>query len=98
MFVKIHQLLITPGGTAKIYCKDGLSSATVYQIEHLYNFGGDLKFVNCGAANIFAGTVVAAETMRLEVYDMTTKQTKPTPTGCKNNKKYNEGSMGKDKY
>ena len=67
MLTKIHNLLISPGGTAKIYCKDGLSSATLFQIDHLFNFGGNLKFVNCGAENIYAGIKVALDSMGEEV-------------------------------
>ena len=74
MLTKIHQLLIRPGATAKIYCKDGLSSTSVYNIDHLFNFGGNLKFVHCGAANINAATEFAAESMRWFIVNMDDKK------------------------
>ena len=55
MVTKVHQLVILPGKTVQFFCKDGLSPATVFNIDQIYKFGGDLKFVNCGTGNIYAG-------------------------------------------
>ena len=52
---QIHQLLIRPGSKVNLVCKDGLSAATVYNIDKIYNFGGNLKFVDCGTPEIWAG-------------------------------------------
>ena len=44
-----------PGDVVQFFCKDGLSPATVFQIERIYRFGGNMKFVNCGVGNMYAG-------------------------------------------
>ena len=54
MSTVFHQVIILPGDTDSFYCKDGLSSIDVYNIEHIFNFG-NMKFVNCGAPNQFVG-------------------------------------------
>ena len=51
MSTTIHQVIILPGQTVSVYCKDGLSAIDVLNIEHIYNFNGNMKFVNCGAPN-----------------------------------------------
>ena len=53
-----------PGDKVNFFCKDGLSAATVHNIDLIYNFGGDLQFVDCGAGNILAGLSQAEETMK----------------------------------
>ena len=53
MSTSVHQLLILPGGTVDFLCIDGMSALDVLNIEHLFNFGGELQFVNCGAENIW---------------------------------------------
>ena len=62
-FTKIHQLLINPDRRVKMYCKDGLSLATVLKIDHIFNFGGDIHFINCGADNIYAEMLQAEGSM-----------------------------------
>ena len=69
MSLKIHELLIQPGSRVKIYCKDGLSSTTVLAIDHIFNFGGNVKFVNCGAANIYAELLLAEASMQQSFAD-----------------------------
>ena len=66
---KIHELLIQPGSKVKIYCKDGLSSTTVLAIDHIFNFGGKVKFINCGAANIYAELLQAEGSMHQSFSD-----------------------------
>ena len=55
MSTHIHNLIILPGNDVQFFCKDGMSPATVYNINKIYKLGGELKFVNCGAGNIYAG-------------------------------------------
>ena len=47
----IHSAIILPTSTVRFFCKDGLSPIDVLNIEHIYRFGGDMQFVNCGADN-----------------------------------------------
>ena len=47
----IHSMIILPGSVVRYFCKDGLSSLTVFNVERILNFGGEMKAVNCGAAN-----------------------------------------------
>ncbi len=74
MSLKIHELLIMPGSSVKMYCKNGLSSATVLAIDHIFNFGGDVKFVNCGAANIYAEMLQVEGSMYKSFWDKYQKQ------------------------
>ena len=55
MLKHIHQLIIEPGSDVRLLCKDGLSAATVYNIDRIYHFGGNFKFVDCGAGAIWTG-------------------------------------------
>ena len=63
MLKHIHQLIIEPNATVRLVCKDGLSAATVYNIDKIYHFGGNLKFVDCGAGAIYAGLYQASGNM-----------------------------------
>ena len=54
MSTTAHSVLILPGGFIQFYCKDGLSPYEVMNIQHFYNFGGNIKMVNCGVENEFA--------------------------------------------
>ena len=49
--MKIHSAIIFPASTFNFLCKDGLSPLDVFNIEHIYQFGGNMQFVNCGADN-----------------------------------------------
>ena len=60
---KINRVIILPGGQVNFYCKDGLSSIDVLQIQRIYLFGGNLKFVNCGAFNESIGLDMAIRDM-----------------------------------
>lgn len=51
MSTNVHSVLILPGSTFKLYCKDGLSPLDVNHIESVFNFGGTVKAVDCGMAN-----------------------------------------------
>ena len=68
MPLQIHQLLIEPGSTVRLVCKDGLSAATVYNIDKIYRFGGDFKFVHCGPGAISAGLSQAVGSMYEKLY------------------------------
>ena len=59
----IQSLIIIPGDTVRFFCKDGLSPLNVLNIEHIYQFGGDMKFVNCGADNEYVALEQAVSDM-----------------------------------
>ena len=61
----IHNAIILPGGTMRFYCKNGLSSIDVYNIQKLYNFGGSMKFVNCDTGSQW----VALHQATYDMYD-----------------------------
>ena len=63
MVTKVHQLVLLPGKTMQFFCKDGLSPATVFNIDLIYRFSGNLKFINCGTGNIYAALWQAKEDM-----------------------------------
>ena len=48
MATTVHQLVLFPGGSFQNLCKDGLSPIDELNIQKLYNFGGKIKFINCG--------------------------------------------------
>ena len=64
MLKHIHQLIIEPGSTVKMLCKDGLSAATVYNIDKIYHFGGKFEFKDCGAGAIYAGLTQALDSVQ----------------------------------
>ena len=45
----LHSLIILPGATVRYFCKDGLSSLSVMQVQKIFMFGGKMVSVNCGA-------------------------------------------------
>ena len=49
----VHSLIILKGATVNFNCQDGLSAIDKYNIEHIYHFGGDMRFINCGADNVW---------------------------------------------
>ena len=53
MSTSIHSVLIMPGSTAYFFCKDGLSPLEVLRIKQVLNFGGNMRFINCGVKNEF---------------------------------------------
>ena len=61
--MNIHQAIILPGDQMSFYCRDGLSSIDVYHIEHIWNFGGVMKMVDCGPANQFVALHQAEDDM-----------------------------------
>ena len=70
MSTKIHELLILPGSKVRFLCVDGLSPATVLDIDHIFSFGsGKMEFVNCGAGNIYMALQQAFYTMGKLYYD-----------------------------
>ena len=50
MSTTVHTLLILPGSTMKFFCQDGLSPLEQMNIGKIFNFGGNLKPINCGAS------------------------------------------------
>ena len=55
MSSSVHQLVILPNGQTNVYCKDGLSPLDVMHIDSIFNFGGKMNFVDCGAVNHWTG-------------------------------------------
>ena len=53
MSLLIHNAILMPAKTFKIFCTDGLESDIVSHIENLLNFGGKIVLHNCGAQNEF---------------------------------------------
>ena len=76
MSFQIHQLLILKGSKVQIYCKDGLSSLDVYNIQHIFRLGGNIKFVNCGAANQYAAYSQAGFDMQDKWWETPDKDSK----------------------
>ena len=67
---KIHQVIILQGGTVRYFCKDGLSSLDVMQVNKIMNFGGKIIPVNCGAENEFAALRQAYTSMYYEANNL----------------------------
>ena len=44
----IGQAILAPGDTVKIFCTDGLAPKTVENVEKWFNFGGNIKYIDCG--------------------------------------------------
>ena len=63
MSTTVHQAIILPKGKLNVYCKDGLSAIDVLNIQHIYHFGGNFNFINCGADNEYAGLFQAKSDM-----------------------------------
>ena len=59
----IHSLIIFNGATVNFNCQDGLSPIEKLNIEHIYRFGGDMRFIDCGADNEFVGLYQALNDM-----------------------------------
>ena len=53
MSTNINTTIILPGSYFNIFCKDGLSPLDVLHIKTIYNFGGNIKFQDCGGENQF---------------------------------------------
>ena len=49
MSIIIDSIFVWPGGKLIYYCKDGLNSLDVYNVETIFNFGGQIVGINCGA-------------------------------------------------
>ena len=63
MSTELNSVLIVPGSTMNIFCKDGLSALDVYNIEHVYHFGGNMVFKDCGAPNEWVALNQSTEDM-----------------------------------
>ena len=59
----IHSTIMLPGSTYEFVCVDGLSPLDVLNIEHIFHFGGDMRFVNCGADNEYVAMYQARDDM-----------------------------------
>ena len=73
MLTHIHQLIIPPNQTVRLLCRDGMSAATVVNIDRIYNFGGEVKFVECGAGAIWAGLEQATDNVLVKYVDFINK-------------------------
>ena len=75
----VHTVIILPGDTVRYYCKDGLSPLNFHHVQEILNFGGNLKAVDCGAANEWVATNQAYRDMwarffnNRDTYDQATK-------------------------
>ena len=49
MSSSVHSIILLPGSQFEYMCKDGLSPLEVQNVEHIFNFGGSMKAVNCSA-------------------------------------------------
>ena len=63
MTTKDHSVIIVPGQTLHVVCKDGMSSVETETIQKFFNFGGKVTFQNCGAENQFAALKIAEKEM-----------------------------------
>ena len=63
MSTNVHSAVILPGATMKVYCVDGMSALEVLNVQKLFNFGGQMKFENCGVPNVFGGLQDGATTL-----------------------------------
>ena len=63
MSTHLHQLLLLPGNNVKLFCTDGISPLTVMNIQKIYNFGGNIKFKNCGASDEWIAMSQATDDM-----------------------------------
>ena len=61
MSTKVGQVIILPGSSFNAYCADGLSSFDKANIKHLFNFGGNIKMIDCGAENEWIAFNMASE-------------------------------------
>ena len=65
----VHSVILLPGNNLTYYCKDGLSPLDVQNIEHLLNFGGNIKAVDCGAGNEYVTLMQAMGDMMNMYFD-----------------------------
>ena len=47
----IHNAILMSGQRWHIICTDGLNTNVVSHLKNILNFGGDIRFENCGAQN-----------------------------------------------
>ena len=67
MSSNVNSALILPGSTMNFFCKDGLSPLDVNHIQQVFNFGGNIKLVNCGVENTWVAFQEAQVDMNAEV-------------------------------
>ena len=53
MVTTVHTAILMPGQQWSIFCTDGLKTDVVSHLKEILNFGGNVKFENCGAGNEF---------------------------------------------
>ena len=51
MSLLIHNAILMPGNTFRIFCTDGLSTDIISHIKSLLNFGGQIIMKDCGVEN-----------------------------------------------
>ena len=66
MSTVLHSAIILPGSTIKFFCTDGMSQSDIFNVQHVLNFGGNMKFVNCAANNEYVGLNQAVADMQNE--------------------------------
>ena len=67
MSTSLNSVIILPGSRADFYCADGLSPVDKQNIQKIFNFGGQLKFANCGVENMWVAFQLAKGTMQDEL-------------------------------
>ena len=67
MSTETHSVIIMPGGTANLYCVDGLSPLEVQHIKTFLNFGGAINAVDCGPQNEYMMLWQAELNMKYQV-------------------------------
>ena len=48
MSTVVHSFFLGPYDTVRVFCKDGLSSLDIKNIEDIYDFGGKFQLIDCG--------------------------------------------------
>ena len=73
MSTSVNSLILVPGSTSVMYCKDGLSPIDVNHIKKFFNFGGNVVFNNCGASTQFSTLWKAKADMKEHIADLFTQ-------------------------
>ena len=53
MSTVVHTAILMPDQNWNIICTDGMATNVVSHFEEILDFGGNIKFQNCGALNEF---------------------------------------------
>ena len=95
MATTIHQVIMRPEDTVRFICDDGLSAISKSNIELLFNFGTDIKFIDCGPGFILASLSLAEESMKSKFKEFAHMKKTPA-TRNYNCDIYHENSLERD--